>query len=78
MILLIIECIHLYSFIHIPLSQSAHIVENPYIHCILHLFDRSINLYLFHSSIRIDQNKVLREPYLRVAAVEQRQWRRSR
>jgi hypothetical protein len=30
---------------------------------------RSINLYSFHSPIRIDQKKVLREPYLGVAAV---------
>jgi hypothetical protein len=63
-------------------------VENPYIHCILHLVIhsicthsgkslhilhsssiRSINLYSFHSPILIDQNKVLREPYLGVVTV---------
>jgi hypothetical protein len=37
-----------------------------------------INLYSFHSSIRIDQKKVLCELYLGVAAVEQRWWHRRR
>jgi hypothetical protein len=38
----------IHSFIYIPLGQSAHMIENPYIHCILHLFDRSISTHFIH------------------------------
>jgi hypothetical protein len=38
----------IHSFIYIPLDQSTHMMENPYIYCILHLFDQSISTHFIH------------------------------
>jgi hypothetical protein len=40
----------IHSFIYIPLSQSTHMMENPYIHCIIYLFDQSLPISFIYSN----------------------------
>jgi hypothetical protein len=69
---------HIATFIHLHSSQLICTHDGKSIYTLHSSSIRSTNLYSFHSSNRIDQKKVLREPYLGMAVVERRWWRRRR
>jgi hypothetical protein len=66
---------HIATFIYLHSSQLICTHDEKFLHTLHSSSIRSTNLYLFHSSNPIDQKKVLREPYLGVAAVDRWQWR---
>jgi hypothetical protein len=81
------------AFLSIQLQCRFNYSIDPYIRCI-HLFDQSISTHFISFIYSIDQNKVLREPYLDVVVVveeevgvdggnnagggQRRRWRRRR